>query len=556
MNKFSILFRHLFKYQFKGSGKKPASMVIAYLVLGVIFAIFITGICINLYVYTPYMQKHGLLTSMLTIILAGGGMAVLFFAFIPAINTLFFSADAPFLLSLPIKPQTVFWAKMCVVYITELAVSALFLLPCAIVVGISVGLNFLFYIGVLLAIVLLPAIPLFLIVILAIPIAYLISYLKNKGAITSIIAIVALVAFILVYYFGLMSSVGGDMEITDIDALILSMKEWMLTLNSILLPLSSLTAFITGDSLTVFGDLGAFAPLVNLVLFMTLTAIIVAISLLISSKAYKRIMSKALESSGEKKMDKKKKNEVKTVLVALMLKEWRELFRMPAFALQCLAGIIMTPVLIIVMSFSLQMGTTETGFQEMALVSSLMTPIAIFLIAVLASGTNMGANTCVSREGKNFYFLKTIPVPYKTQLKAKYNLYLIISSVAVLTSLITFGFVYGDTLHLIFGGIFLFAYNFAQNSFGVLFDLTRPNLKWTLPNEIIKNSTNASLPLLIGMGMTLVSGILFAIVSVLWGSIGMVVGYLLLAVIYAVLGIIFTNKINNNAQKYIERVKF
>lgn len=51
------------------------------------------------------------------------------------------------------------------------------------------------------------------------------------------------------------------------------------------------------------------------------------------------------------------------------------------------------------------------------------------MTSVMGISMNVGASTAFTREGKNFYVLKTIPVEYKTIVKAKLSLYLIISSV-------------------------------------------------------------------------------------------------------------------------------
>ena len=550
MNNFFTLYKHLLTYPFRRNGKRASSTTAVYIVMAILYALLIVSTCVSLYYLTPVFNAYGLVAELHATLMLACGVVVLVFAFAPALSGLFFSSDAQFLATLPIKSQTIFLAKLAVIYTTELAIVLLFIVPCSIVMGISANLGVLFYASIILSVLLLPAIPLFLIVILALPIAYFIGLFKNKGALTSIILIVLFSVFFIVYFFAIGAVGEENIENIDINALVLASAETITLLANIFFPFSSLTRFATLSNKTVFGELPLpFAPIVNIAVFTLFSAVVLLVAVVISAKVYHKTVSKMAESGAGDKKKKAEYKSAKSPTGALMAKEWRELVRTPAFALQCLLGIIMSPLLVFIMNFTGAEIATVPGF------SNLISYVSVLAIAMMGCGINVGASTCISREGKNFVFMKTIPVPYKTQVTAKLRLYLIISSVTVALSLVVFGVMAFNLIHLIFGAIFLFAYNYAFNNFAVLFDLTHIKLNWVLPNEIVKQSANVSVPMFVGMGALIVAIAITALFFVLIGGIlGTILAYLTLTVIFLALGIFLRLKTSQNAHRYIDKV--
>ena len=181
--------------------------------------------------------------------------------------------------------------------------------------------------------------------------------------------------------------------------------------------------------------------------------------------------------------------------------------------------------------------------------------LCVLMTSVMGISMNVGASTAFTREGKNFYVLKTIPVEYKTIVKAKLSLYLIISSVTVVVSSVIGTVLAFHPINFVCGLLFMLTYNYGYNCFCLFFDLVRPKLNWVTQNEAVKNNRNAVLPMLINMGVSL----LLILVPTLFITL-IPVYYLALALTWAILfavaitvAVVFHNVLFANCDRLFNR---
>jgi ABC-2 type transport system permease protein len=137
-------------------------------------------------------------------------------------------------------------------------------------------------------------------------------------------------------------------------------------------------------------------------------------------------------------------------------------------------------------------------------------------LLMLGSGMNITSATSISREGKNFYLSKIIPVDYTTQVKAKVYLSLIINLITVLIGYIISIFVYRlSVIEIVFFPIVLGLYSYGYALSTIRFDLKQPKLNWTTPNEAVKNNQRATIPTLINMAISFVIMIILIVLYVM-----------------------------------------
>lgn len=96
----------------------------------------------------------------------------------------------------------------------------------------------------------------------------------------------------------------------------------------------------------------------------------------------------------------------------------------------------------------------EMPAETAALFNTIMSFVLIGFIGMFGISMNTGAATTITREGGNFWLLKTVPVTYRTQIKAKLLLYVAISTVTVAVSLAVSALLAFDAVNLICGIIF------------------------------------------------------------------------------------------------------
>jgi ABC-2 type transport system permease protein len=187
-------------------------------------------------------------------------------------------------------------------------------------------------------------------------------------------------------------------------------------------------------------------------------------------------------------------------LTALLLKELRFLFRTPAYFMNCILSNLLLPV-VMVIAFILNSGELSklpdlllrflegnTGFVQSI----------VFLFSVFLGSANNIAATAISREGKNFYVNKYLPVPYLTHIWAKLlsgviiSLIPIILVIAALIVLIhpSVLFIFLSSMTAVLGILF-------ASLVGVLIDLKYPKLDWANEQRAVKSNINGLLSLLL-----------------------------------------------------------
>lgn len=555
----------LFKNMLKKSGKDGKGIrIFSAVMLGILYVSVAAFLVYMITAISSIVTQHNMQSEILTIVFAVCCVAILFLGIIGILNSLYFSRDTEFFLSLPIKTSTVYFAKMTVVYATTLVIEALIMLPCIIAMGVMMQMSAIFYIVCLIVILTLPALPIMLASIIAIPLMYIVSFFKNKGALTSIVLIVIFGLFFLGYYLVIMNfsnSMANGGDVVDINELFLKFKDAFVTVSNILLPLSAAAKLAT---LTPVYGLGAgLSSLVNAVTYIAFMAALTVIALLISSAVYKRGAAAMLEGARNTKVEKRDYKASGSAIKALFLKEWRQLVRTPAFAFQCLSSLILTPIIVVVMSISMG-GASEMGegAEMLGMMSGLMN---IFMIMMIGVGINSGACTAITREGETFYYNKVLPVDYSDQIKAKKLLYLAISYAAITLSIVL-AMVFSKSIWLpLIGFGFFIPYNYAFVNFALYFDLNSPRLKWTTPNEAVKNNKSAMVPMFINMGISMVLmfvsiGISTANIDVEGqltqsGQLGLVILFAALYVVGIALAVICHKLLHKNVTRLYERIE-
>ncbi len=472
-------------------------------------------------------------SEFLTLILMCDLICVLLFGIAAILSCLYFSKDNEFYLSLPVKPRVVFAAKIAVVYLVELIVSALFVIPCLAAAGAAMKMGAVFFVLIPIAVLLTPVIPMFLACIIAIPIMYIASFFKNRGVFGSIFVLVLFAAFFIAYYVGFAKL--QNIDDASLEIQLESVRHIFVTVSNTMYPLYALSRAM---AMTAFAGLSTGAAFIcNLLIYLGCVIALGAISLLISSAVYQKGVSAQLESAKKNKTSNvrfKSGSAVKT----LMKKEWREIIRTPSFALNCLLGIVICPVVVGFVTFYNKSQAIISGAQteeELEIFHTVMRYCVLFVIMFLGANLNAGPATSFTREGDKMYMSKIIPVSYKTQIKSKAWLYLILEMIPAVLGIIMVSVAYFDIVFLICSLLFMFVYDFASVHFAMFIDLRRPKLKWVTPNEAMKHNSNYMIStfsmLLISAIMAFVGGAVYLkIFDVLNNAAAMALSWLIMFV--------------------------
>jgi len=176
---------------------------------------------------------------------------------------------------------------------------------------------------------------------------------------------------------------------------------------------------------------------------------------------------------------------------AIVLKEYKLLLRTPAYAMNCLIGSLIIPV-VIPLSM-IQSEATTAGLLKLIRdpANSLIVTFAAAGVMLFASIINVTASTALSREGKTFWVSRMIPVEPARQVYAKFLTAMGVACAGlVLAAFMLIVFlrldVYKSVLALAFG----FLGTIPVTAVSMLPDILKPKLTWTNPYEAVKQNLN------------------------------------------------------------------
>lgn len=536
MKHLKVLVKSIFLNAFRGEGKKRKGQLnglLGMLISGGIFGLLFMGMTIFM---GPIFNTQGLQAEFLTMIFLASQVIVLLFGTIVMVNIMFFSKDAEMMLYLPIKPITIFAAKIIYVYLTELMLAAFVIAVTGVTFGIICGFSVFYYLLLIVAILITPMVPLIISAILTVPIMYLISFLKNKSIITTIM-LVGVFGTFMYFYMGFF----GNLNNIDEENLVLPAQQ-IKTAMSYMYPNISLAKIITFSSTHYLLD-------VLIVLIATFGLLL--ISLLIASFTYRRGMAAQLEESRSKNSGKIK-YEQNSALKSFLIKETRELIRNPGLAFYCFFQVIIAPIMVAFYGTMMFGG----GDEGEILSQSLSTGMGFFFVIIMVLGINYTALSSISREGVNFNMSKSLPAPYSFQIRAKMILADLVMAAGIILSLIVMIFVVkADILQSILFAGFAFILGNAFNNFLIYQDAKNPKLDWESITVALKNSKQAFISILLSMAVGipfLVSYIIiFEALTANLFNIFIIVFWLVFYGVAILLNILFRKILNNNVERLI-----
>ncbi|HHW89769.1 MAG TPA: hypothetical protein GX745_02555 [Clostridiales bacterium] len=493
---------------------KKSSLIGIYIVLGITYLMLMSGGVLIIVFMAPFVQQNNLLTEFVTMIYLLGIGLIIIFGIVSLLTYVYFNKDAEFTASLPIKPGKVFLAKLVIVYLYELVAFAAIVIPLLIALGVATSQGFVYYLSILLGFILTPAFPLALASIIAIPIMYLVSFFRNKDAFTTVFLLILYAVIFGAYFYGVMSLQTRAEEIANnMDAILASLSNVAQIISKVFYPLYAIACLATNKAL--YGLSVPLSGLVNLAIAVFSLLILIIIAYFISNAVYQQSTIRQNESAKALSV-KNQKTEFRSHLKALMIKEFKDITRTAAFGFQCLAGVIILPLILVLMNinaYALQEADLSAG-----LVRNIYYGVSFGMLLMLGSGMNIASTTAISREGKLFYLSKVIPVDYTTQINAKVYISLILNYITIFLGYLISIFVYKlGVLEIIFFPITLGLYSYGYAYSTVRFDLKEPKLNWTTPNEAVKNNKRATIPTLINMG---VSFVIMMLMSMMYSFLG------------------------------------
>ena len=199
--------------------------------------------------------------------------------------------------------------------------------------------------------------------------------------------------------------------------------------------------------------------------------------------------------------------------IAIAKKELVMLFKTPIYLMNSVGGVIIVPILIVMSTIS---GSDDSMNSIIQLVESnpnLIALVGIGFIVALGILNSVGSTT-FSREGKNLWIQRTLPIKAKDQIIGRVLASLAIQILGLIALLVTLSIVVNVNIQSVVLIIILgLLGSIPMTMMGMTIDIIRPLLTWTNPQQAMKQNLNVLISM--GLGSLFVGGIGFLIYKIL-----------------------------------------
>ncbi|MCD2492072.1 hypothetical protein LQE92_05460 [Lacrimispora sp. NSJ-141] len=434
-----------------------------------------------------------------------GSIMNLMLGFPMIISVFYMTGDIEKLLYLPLHPWQIVGAKFTVSLLYTYLTSLYFLCPFLVGYGIASGAGAIFWIFIVIAVILLPVMPLVYSAILSMIIMRVFKKAKNKDFLSIISVILSLVlAFGISSFTSSMGNMGNQQLM---DMLMKGRNSLMGLMNGIFPSLRFLEKGVAEGSI------------LSMLIFLGITALALVVFFLIAERLYFAGAMGMRETTARRKAvssrESHKLNRRRSPRQAYLLKELRLLIRTPIYFMNCVMLVFLWPLFFLiplVIQFSKSGGIDIGGLlSALDLGSTGASAVVLFVVLCVSLGAglfNYVAGTAISREGKNFQFMKAIPVSFRTQLQAKLlsGLYIGVGGTTLYCLIILlvlmgcFGLPVWILPFALIGSVLA---NLIQCLIQLFMDLFHPKLTWESEQQAVKQNMNV----MVGMLLNLIAGV-------------------------------------------------
>ncbi len=458
---------------------------------------------------------------------------VFIFGLLYVMSKYYFSNDLAQLVPLPIKPSYILGSKFATLMISEYLTLLPIILPFIFIYGTRGGEGVLYWIYSFLLVVMLPVIPLILSSIL---VMFFMKY-TNIGRKKDLIRILSAVLFIIlmVYIQLKINTITQKALLQGDDFLINLVKDSNLLVKNLGLGFPpSMWASLSLSNYSNIMGLG------YLLIFVSVGVLGFIIMIFLSENLFFDGLIGNIEFSASKGKARKRLSvgnltkQTKPYL-ALAKKEIIMLFKTPIYLFNSVGGVIVVPIIMVMTAISGGEESMESVVKFIETKPEFIALVGIGFITSLGMLNSIGATT-FSREGKNFWIQRTLPIKARDQIIGRILSSIAIQILGLVALLVALAFI----IRLKISTIILITVlgllgSIPMTQIGMIIDIIRPLLTWTNPQQAMKQNLNV----LIGMGLgTLYAGGIGYLIFNLIGKVNMNLIFIGLTVIFIVSSII------------------
>lgn len=493
-------------------------LIACFLPLAIMLGFFVS----ELYDALSLIDQQGIILSFGFVAVS---LIVFFFGIFYVMGTFYFSMDIDNLLPLPFKASEILGAKFVVVLIYEYITELLFLLPVIIVYGIKSSAGVLYYIYSIFIYAALPVIPLVLASIIVMVIMRFTGFTKNKDRFKVIGGSLAIFLSLGLNVL-IQKSSRATLNPEQMQKMFMEGNNSLVNMTSKMFPSTKIASIAVLESSNMTGTL-------NMLIFIGISLLAIGIFLILGEGLYlKGVVGISETTSNRKALSKEQFNKEiveNSLLKTYFMKEIKALFRTPAYFMNCIFVNFLWPLFLLVPFLASGEGLSDLKELGEMIDNPKTAAIAVaagFALIVFVTSNNAIASTAISREGKNFYINKYLPISYEKQIIAKVLPAFSMGIVSMISLLLATVILFKPPMIILFfiAVLGLLGILFS-NLVGIFIDITRPKLDWDNEQKAVKQNMNVfinGLPCMLVAALTVF--IVFKAKLELIAAVGLIVG--------------------------------
>lgn len=475
--------------QLGGNSTGLLGMLIVPLLM-LIFLVVTVQISYGMYtVFTSIGQPQLVITMMYI----AASVFILFLSLAALVSIFYFATDTSLLAALPITERSIVFSKLSVQYLFSFIIAGLCLAPAMVFTWVGQGVTLISVVYSILLLVLTPLLPLLLATLIVLVGMHFISKSVNRNTLTVVMGLIFVIAM-----FGLQIFVNRQLQDPEIIQQIFLKDQGLLhLLGARFYPSIWATQMSMGSTL-------------NAVYFLLLNALLV-VGIAFSARFLFRSALQSMSEGQTRRKGKRTKYSRQAIMRALVRRQLLIISKTPTFLLNTIMLLLLPFILVV---FYVSAGIVEL---RQIMEGPLRDYGHVMLGLLLLSPSVLGSlsATAITREGRNLWQLKVLPLSPLTDLNSRVLTTILVNLLGMVPLFI--GGIYvlslgplGIWLGLLMGLIGTVALAYLD----IIIDIHRPILNWNTPSHAVKNNLNV----IVSLGLRVAVGIVVYLTRNLWRS--------------------------------------
>lgn len=455
-------------------------------------------------IYDKILDRFDLASISMTFLIVVIGFLNIIITFFSINFFLNLTSSEEYLLTLPIDDKTLFSSKIINISLTNGFFFIIMAFVQFAIYGIIEKLTFDYYIIFFIQAIIVNLFASFIGIAVSLFLVNIFKFLKNKDLMTYL-SIFIFLPILIGYNIAFQKLAQNPSGIMNVLVNLLNKNTKLLsTIELILSPLFLFFNYIVNNVVKERTILRFLHYLIQVgVLFLLYQLIII-----IFGPIYKKLLL-ITNIKKEKINNKKSKNSSlyneKKPFISLLKKEILSIYREPNYFLNGPFVIILMPIILVITYYFSMKNTADMKNLALLLLNNkdnlnFIVSISIVISFLLGDFSSI-TSTAISREGKSFSILKTLPIKPKDYIFSKLTHGIIITFIGILLSTTFIYFLLKiDILVILLICIISLISSILFHIISLNFDITKPKLSWDNPIVAMKQNFNAVYAIFVGMG--------------------------------------------------------